>query len=99
MLKPLSRRVSSKLEEAVFQPVVMETSEVIDPYSPSFLRALGSRLAQDPGEANSTTCLLQRLSIAVEQGNAVAILGCASNSHQLINFNLFYCFTCLVCSV
>ena len=81
MLKSLSRRVSSKLEEAVFQPVAMETSGVIDPNSPSFLRALGSHLAQDSGEANSTACLLQRLSIAVQQGNAVATLGCASSSH------------------
>ena len=49
-----------------FQPVVMETSGVIGPNSLSFLRALGSRLAQESGEANSTAYLLQRLSIAVQ---------------------------------
>ena len=65
----------------IFQPVVMETSGVIGPNSLSFLRALGSRLAQESGEANSTAYLLQRLSIAVQRGNAVAILGCASSSH------------------
>ena len=80
MLKSLSRRVSSKLED-VFQPVVMETLVMIDPNSSSFLRALGSRLAQHSGEANSTACLLQRLSIVVQRVNAVAILGCASSSH------------------
>ena len=75
MLKPLSRRVSSKLEEGVFQPMVIETSGVIDPNSLSFLRALGCRLAQDSCEANSTAYLLQRLSIVVQRGNAVATLG------------------------
>ena len=81
MLKPLNRRVSSKLEEGVYQLVVMEAPGMIDPNSSSFLRALGSRLAQDSGEANSTAYLLQRLSIVVQRGNAVAILGCASGSH------------------
>ena len=47
----------------------------------SFLRALGSRPAQESGEANSTTYFLQSLSIVVQQGNAMAILGCASSSH------------------
>ena len=81
MLKSLSRRESSKLEEGVFQPAVMETSGVIDPNSLSFLRALWSNLAQDSCEANSTACLLQRLLIVVQRANAVAILGCASSSH------------------
>ena len=62
----------------IFQPVVMETS---GPHSLSFLRALGSLLAQESGEANSIAYLLQRLSIAVQQGNAAAILDCASSSH------------------
>ena len=48
------------LEEDVFQLVVMETSGMIDSNSSSFLSALGSHLAQDSGETNSTAYLLQR---------------------------------------
>ena len=65
----------------IFQPMVMETSGVIGPNSLSFLSILGSRQAQESGKANSTAYLLQRLSIAVQRGNAVAILGCARSSH------------------
>ena len=76
-----------------YQPVVMETS---GPHSQSFLRALGSRLAQESGEANYTAYLLQRLSIVVKRGNAVAILGCSSSSYQLINYILLFYFIVLL---
>jgi len=40
---------------------------VIGPTSLLFLSALGSRLAQQSGEAKSSSYLLQRLSIAVQR--------------------------------
>ena len=49
----------------IFQPVVVETLGVIGPNSLSFLRALGSRLAQESGEA-CKFYYLSRDSIAVK---------------------------------
>jgi len=65
----------------LFQPVVMETSGVINPNSFSFLRALGSPLAQQSSESKASSYLLQRLSIVVQQGNTAAILGGANRSY------------------
>ena len=61
----------------LFTPVAMETMGAIGPESRAFLRELGRRVQLESGEANSTTYLLQRLSMAVQRGNAVAIMGCA----------------------
>ena len=62
----------------LFHPVAIETSGAIGPRSRTFLRELGRRVHRQSGEANSTSYLLQRLSVAVQRGNAVAIMGCAS---------------------
>ena len=61
----------------LFTPVAMETMGAIGPESRAFLRELGRRVQLESGEANSTTYLLQRLSMAVQWGNAVAIMSCA----------------------
>ena len=64
----------------LFQPVAIETSGVIGPSSLSFLKFLGDRLASGSGNSNSTSHLLQRLSIAVQRGKCVAILGTISSA-------------------
>ena len=40
-----------------------------------FLKELGHRLKQVSGEANSFAYLTQRLSVAVQRGNAASVLG------------------------
>ena len=60
--------------------VAIETSGAVGPRSKSFLRELGRRLHKETGEPNSSSYLLQRLSVAVQRGNAVAILGCVCPS-------------------
>ena len=40
-----------------------------------FLRELGCRLKQATGEAKSFSYLRQRLSVAVQRGNAAAVMG------------------------
>ena len=62
----------------LFQPIAIETSGAIGPKSRVFLKELGKRVALQTGEAKSTCYLLQRLSIAVQRGNAAAVLGCAA---------------------
>eukprot|EP00731_Ephydatia_muelleri_P022869 Em0015g452a len=55
--------------------VAIETSGVFGPRTTEFLKELGLRLRQVSGEANSFAYLTQRLSIAVQRGNAASVLG------------------------
>ena len=58
-----------------FAPVAVETSGVLRPRSLSFVKELGRRLRCQTGETKSSTYLTQRLSMAVQRGNAISILG------------------------
>ena len=69
-------KYSHLVPDYLFQPMVIESFVVIGPSSLSLLRALGSSLAQKSGDVNST---LQRLSVVVQWGDAVTILGCSSS--------------------
>ena len=58
-----------------FIPVAIETTGVFGPRTTEFLKELGCRLRQVFGEANSSAYLTQRLSVAVQRGNAASVLG------------------------
>ena len=58
-----------------FTPVAIETSGVFGPKTTKFLKELGHRFRHMSGEANSFAYLTQRLSVAVQQGNAASVLG------------------------
>ena len=58
-----------------FTPVAIETLGAIGPRSMLFLRDLGRRIALESGEPRSTDYLLQRLSVAVQRGNAASVRG------------------------
>ena len=60
----------------IFQPVSIETSGAIGPSTYRFLKSLGRRVSQESGEPRATEYLMQRLSVAVQRGNAAAVLGC-----------------------
>ena len=68
-----------------FVPVAIETSGVFGESTYRFVKELGRRLRQHTGEVKSTTYLIQRLSIAVQRGNAISILG-SSKTRQNCNF-------------
>ena len=59
----------------IFTPVAIETAGPFGPETFTFLRELGCRLKQATGEAKSFSYLLQRLSVAVQRGNAAAVMG------------------------
>ena len=59
----------------IFTPVAIETAGPFGPETFTFLRELGCRLKQVTGEAKSFSYLRQRLSIAVQQGTAAAVMG------------------------
>ena len=77
----IAARVESLKEEVDllhshdFAPVAVETSGVLGPRSLSFVKELGRRLRCQTGEVKSSTYLIQRLSMAVQRGNAISILG------------------------
>ena len=62
----------------LFNPVAIETSGALGPHTAAFLKDLGRRIHQETGEARSSSYLLQRLSVAVQRGNAAAVMGTCS---------------------
>ena len=60
----------------------IETSGVFGPKTMQFLKGLGHQLRQVSGEANSFAYLTQRLSVAVQCGNAASVLGTMKMSSQ-----------------
>ena len=69
-----------------FTPVAIETAGPFGPETFSFLRELGCRLKQVTGEAKSFSYLQQRLSIAVQRGNAASVMGTMGGSTSHFNF-------------
>ena len=68
-------KYSSLPASHIFTSVAIETLGVVGPASLSFLKDLGCRKAAETGESRSTDYLLQRLSVAVQQGNSAAVRG------------------------
>ena len=56
-------------------PLAVETSVVLGEAADEFMGDLGRRLCKSTGEPCSHEYLLQRISIAVQMGNAAAVLG------------------------
>jgi hypothetical protein len=61
-------------EQFDFQPVAVESLGGLGRHSLNFIKQLGSRIAEATGESEATQQLRQRLSIAVQIGNAACIL-------------------------
>ncbi len=58
-----------------FVPVAIETTGVIGARSLQFLKELGRRVRRQTGDPNSTSYLLQRLSIAIQRGHSASVMG------------------------
>ena len=56
-----------------FQPIAIETSGSVGPSTMSFLRVFGHRLKTTTGEPQFLAFLLQRLSVAIQTGNAISV--------------------------
>ena len=70
----------------IFTPVAIETAGPFGPETFSFLRDLGCRLKQVTGETKSFSYLRQRLSVAVQRGNAAAVMGTMGGTSPSIDF-------------
>ena len=58
-----------------FTPVSVETSGVFGPLTHAFLKDLGRRITLATGEARSYSYLIQRVSVAIQRGNAASVAG------------------------
>ena len=58
-----------------FVPFAVETSGVLGEAAEKFVGELGRRLCKTTGEPHSCERLLQRISTAVQRGNAAAVFG------------------------
>ena len=66
-----------------FVPVAIETLGPMGPEAKAFLLELGQRLRRQTGELRSTSFLLQRISMAIQKGNAVSIMGSIPQGKEL----------------
>ena len=67
----------------IFTPISIETSGSLGPKTCDFLKELGYHLRQASGEINSSSYLLQRLSIAVQRGNTAPVMGSIGHSADM----------------
>ena len=58
-----------------FVPVAVETSGTFGPEAKSFFRDLGARIKHASGDKMAHNFLIQRISVAIQRGNCMAILG------------------------
>ena len=72
----------------IVMPVAVETMGSWGQMGLKFIKDLGSRIADATGEPRSTSFLFQSISMAIQRGNAISILGTAPNSKSL--HELFY---------
>jgi len=66
-----------------FVPVAVETLGALGEEATAFISDLGHRIVATSGEPRSTAFLFQRLSIAIQRGNAASITGTSPPSAKL----------------
>ena len=59
----------------IFVPIAVETMGALGEDAVDFVHKLGRRVASVSGQKRATEFLLQRLSVAVQRGNAASVLG------------------------
>ena len=70
-------------EDFFFSPISVETLGPWGEQSLDLLKDIGSRFAERTGDKRQTSYLFQRLSIAVQRGNAMSISSTLPNSKKL----------------
>ena len=69
------RKYTSIATYHTFIPIAIKTLGPMGPQAKIFLLELGWRLRQQTGEPRSTSYFLQQISMAIQKGNAVAMMG------------------------
>jgi len=73
-----------------FVPVAVETLGALGEEAADFMHELGRRIETVTGERRSTEFLLQRLSVAIQRGNASCVLGTVDSSTDCQNLDVVY---------
>jgi len=68
-----------------FTPIAVETFGAVGESAMDFLQELGRRITNTTAEQRSFTFLMQRLSVAVQRGNALCVTGTALSSRSQDN--------------
>ena len=68
--------------EYVFVPVAVETLGPINSEGADFISDLGQRITAISGDLRETAFLFQRISIAIQRGNALSFLGSFTSLHE-----------------
>ena len=84
------KKYTTLSREFTFVPVAVETLGAWGQEGDLLIRAIGKRISEATGETRATNFLRQRLSLAVQRGNAASILSCLPKSSD---FNEIYFFT------
>ena len=80
LVEKKNRRIYTDLEPTHhFVPIGIETLGVFGPEARSFFVDLGHRLRETNSESLSYTQLIQRISVAVQRGNAPSILAASGS--------------------
>ncbi|XP_074034392.1 uncharacterized protein isoform X2 [Leptinotarsa decemlineata] len=66
----------------LFHPVAIETFGGYGPEALLFIHELGRRIGQATKDHHSTSFLIERISIAIQRGNAASVLGTIPPSHN-----------------
>ena len=79
-------KYSSLAATYYFVPVAVETLGALGEEAVAFISDLGRRIAATTGEPRSSAFLFQRLSVAVQRGNAASVSGTCRPSAKLDDF-------------
>ena len=63
-----------------FEPIAIETSGVYGPSTKKIVQEIGNKISQTSGDRRESMWLKQRLSIAIQRGNALSILSLANHA-------------------
>jgi hypothetical protein len=73
-----------------FVPIAIETLGAFGEEAEHFIRELGRRITTATGERRATEFLWQRLSVAVQRGNAISVLGTVESATDKLNLDIVY---------
>ena len=59
----------------IFTPIAVETLGAWDPSALAICAEIGGRIVARTGDPRATSFLMQRMDIAVQRGNAAAVIG------------------------
>ena len=66
-----------------FKPIAVETLGALGDCATDFFQSLGQRISVATGEPRSSQFLFQRLSVAIQRGNAACVVGTVPSSRGL----------------